>query len=222
MTAFHEIYEAACARMGGEAAVKRRLPKPKSAKSLKALGDDRYLSMMSLRIFRAGLKHSVVDAKWPAFEAAFDGFDPRRCAHMSDEDIDRLLGDTRLIRHGGKIQAVRKNAAAMIEIAKEHGSFGAWLADWPGERIVDLWDELRKRFSQLGGNSGPMFLRMAGKDSFVLSEDVRRGLMHWAGVASPVKGKAGERQAQEAFNAWHKETGRPLSELSMILALSTD
>ena len=55
---------------------------PKSAEQLRAEGDDRYLSLMSLRIFRAGLKHSVVDARWPAFEEVFFGFDPARVVAM--------------------------------------------------------------------------------------------------------------------------------------------
>ena len=66
---------------------------------------------MSLRIFRAGLKHSLVDAKWPAFEEAFHGFDPRRVRAMSDEALDALLGDSRLIRHGGNLESKRISAA---------------------------------------------------------------------------------------------------------------
>lgn len=222
MTPFETIYEAACIRAGGADAVAKRLPRPKSDAELRALGDDRYLSLMSQRIFRAGLKHSLVDAKWPAFEEAFGGFEPRRVAFMNDEDMDRLLADKRLIRHGGKMQAVRHNATAVLEIAEAHGGMGAWLADWPAERTVELWAELRKRFAQLGGNSGPMFLRMAGKDTFALSDYVQRGLAERAGLKAPVKGKGGERLAQEAFNQWRAESGRPLCQISMILAIATE
>jgi hypothetical protein len=38
----------------------------------------------------------------------------------------------------------------MINVAEESGSFGAWLADWPGTNIVELWETLAKRFSQMG------------------------------------------------------------------------
>jgi 3-methyladenine DNA glycosylase Tag len=170
MTAFEPIFEAARARAGGAAALEERLPVPKTAEELRGLGDDRYLSLMSLRVFRAGLKHSMVDAKWPAFEEVFLGFDPRRVRAMSDEAMERLLGDKRLIRHGRKMMAVRDNAAALCALAEEKGGFGAYLADWPASRIVELWDDLAKRFSQMGGNSGPRFLRMAGKDTFVLTD----------------------------------------------------
>ena len=171
---FAEILDAARARHGA-AALDARLPQPKTPEELRAIPDDRYLSQMSLRIFRAGLKHSIVDAKWPAFEEVFHGFDPRRVRAMPDEALDALLGDSRLIRHGGKIRAVRDNAAAMLDIAAAHGGFGAWLADWPVADIVGLWDALAKRFSQMGGNSGPMFLRMVGKDTFRPVAVGRRG-----------------------------------------------
>src|SRR5262249_8425300 len=155
---FAPILAAARARRGG-AALEAQLPQPRSPAELEAFGDDRYLSQLSLRVFRAGLKHSLVDAKWPAFEEVFAGFEPRRVREMSDEALEALLADKRLIRHWGKLKAVRENAAAMLAIAEEHGSFGAWLAAWPGSDIVGLWEALAKRFSQMGGNSGPSFLR---------------------------------------------------------------
>ena len=74
---------------------------------------------MSLRIFRAGLKHSLVDAKWPHFEEVFAGFDPPRVRAMSDEALEALLQDKRVIRHWGKMKAVRANAAAFCELAEE-------------------------------------------------------------------------------------------------------
>ncbi len=220
MTRFQPILEAAQARAGGAAALEARLPRPKTPAELRRLADDRYLSLISLRIFRAGLRHAMVDAKWPAFEAAFEGFDPRRLRMLSDEDLDVLLTDRRLIRHAAKMHAVRANAAALHEIAGEAGSFGAYLADWPGADVVGLWDDLARRLRQMGGNSGPYFLRMAGKDTFLLSPDVGRGLQAQGVVERPPKGKGDRRKAQAAFNDWAAETGRPLSQLSMILALS--
>ncbi len=220
MTPFQPILEAAQARAGGAAALEARLPRPKTPAELRGVADDRYLSLISLRVFRAGLRHAMVDAKWPAFEEAFQGFEPRRLRMLSDEDLDLLLTDKRLIRHGAKIHAVRANAAALHEIAGEAGSFGAYLAEWPGGDVVGLWDDLAQRLRQMGGNSGPYFLRMAGKDSFLLSGDVGRALQAQGVVDRPPKGKGDRRKAQAAFNDWAAETGRPLSQLSMILALS--
>ena len=218
---FQAIMEAAQARHGAEG-LAARLVVPKTAAELKAVPDDRYLSLMSLRIFRAGLKHELVDAKWPVFEEVWHGFDPARCARVWDEELEAMLADRRLIRHLGKLRAIRTNAAAMLEIAAEHGTFAAWLADWPASDIVGLWEVLAKRFSQLGGNSAAYFLRMAGKDTFVLTDFVAKALVHWGVAESPPSSRAERRAAQDVFNQWANATGRPLCQISQILALSTD
>jgi 3-methyladenine DNA glycosylase Tag len=221
VTAFATILDTARTRHGA-AALEARLPMPKTAEELKATPDDRYLSQMSRRIFHAGLKHSMVDAKWPAFEEVFFGFDLRRVRAMPDEAIETLLGDARLIRHGGKLKSVRDNAASMLDIAGEHGSFGAWLAGWPGTDIVGLWEALAKRFSQMGGNSGPTFLRMVGKDTFILTPAVTTALKHWGAIATPPKNRSDRAAVQAAFNDWAREGGRPLCQLSLILATSVE
>lgn len=218
---FGPILAAAEARHGAEA-IAARLVTPKTAAELTAVPDDRYLSLMSLRVFRAGLKHELVDAKWPAFEEVWHGFDPARCAKVWDEELETMLADRRLIRHLGKLRSIRQNAAAMLELAAEHGSFGAWLAQWPAAEIVALWETLAKRFSQLGGNSAPYFLRMAGKDSFILTDSVTKGLVHWRAAATVPTSRADRRAIQAVFNDWASESGRPLCQLSLILALSSD
>ena len=220
MTAFAPILEAALMRHG-TAALEQRLVTPASPAELAALPEDRYLSQMSLRTFRAGLKHAVVDARWPAFEEVFLGFGADACAAMPDERIEALLADRRLIRNLPKLRAIRANAAAIVAL-RAQGGIGAWLGRWPGGEIMALWAELGRRFQQLGGNSGPYFLRMVGKDSFILSNAVVTGLRHWEVVEGEPKTAADRQRVQAAFNAWAAETGRPLCQLSQILALSVD
>jgi len=218
---FVTILDAARTRHGATA-LESRLSQPKSPAELKATPDDRYLSDMSRRVFRAGLKHSLVDAKWPAFEEVFGGFAPRRVRAMPDEALEALMRDARLIRHWGKLKSVRDNAAAMLEVGGEHGGFGAWLGGWPASDIVGLWDALAKRFSQMGGNSGPSFLRMVGKDTFILTPSVVSALRHWGAIAAPPKNRQDRAQVQAAFNNWVAESGRPLCQLSLILAASVE
>ena len=222
ITPFQPILDRARARSGGAAALEEALPQPKSDDELRAVPDDRYLSLMSRRVFRAGLKHALVDARWPAFEEVFFGFEPRRVTAMNDEDVEKLMGNRRLIRHWAKLKSVRHNAAAMTRVSEAHGSFGAYLAGWPATDITGLWTDLVRRFAHLGGNSGPSFLRMAGRDTFLFSGDVVRGLVGAGVVGARPTSKADLRKTQDAFNAWAEETGRPLSELSMILARSVD
>jgi len=219
---FEAIEERARERLGGAQALVQRLPIPKSADELRAVPDDRYLSDMSRRIFRAGLKYSLVDGKWPAFEEVFMGFVPRRVVAMSDEALEALLEDKRLIRHWGKLKSVRANAAAMVQLAEEKGGMGAYLAEWPRDDLLGLWADLAKRFSQLGGNSGPYFLRMVGKDTFILTESVIKALNHWDAFEGTPKSKADRQKVQEVFQHWHRATSRPYCQLSMILAASVD
>lgn len=221
MKTFAFIYEEACLRHG-EDKVLERLPRPAGAAELAGVADDRYLSLMSRRIFRAGLRHSMVDARWPAFEEVFFGFDIERVRMLSDDDLDAMLRDRRLIRHWRKLQAVRHNAETMHQLREEHGGFGRYLAAWPATDIVGLWRDLRTRFAQLGGNSGPYFLRMAGKDTLILTRDVVAALNRWGAYAGEPKSVKARQAVQGAFNRWHEESGRPLCQISRVLALSVD
>lgn len=221
--AFSRIRAAAADRVGGDEALLARLAKPEPPESLAMVGDDRYLSVMSRRIFRAGLQHRMVDARWPDFEAAFADFDPETVAAMDDDrDLRQLLKNEKLIRHPGKLRAVLKNARAMRELATEQGGFGVWIAGWPADEIVELWFELASRFTQLGGNSAPAFLRMTGKDTFLPTNWVIKALNHWGVYDGSPKGKKALREVQTAFNRWMDESDWPLCRISQTLALSVD
>lgn len=220
--AFDTIRAAAARRLGGERELTKLLVSPEPPGSLAMVGDDRYLSVMSRRIFRAGLKHSMVDARWPAFEEAFAGFDVEQVADMDDAAVRQLLKDDRLIRHAKKLFAVRDNAVAMRALAAEQGGFGSWLAQWPEDDIVGLWRDLQRRFSQMGGQSGPAFLRMAGKDTFLLTDWVGAALKHWGVYAEPIRSRRAQDDIQAIFNAWHDVSDLPLCQMSQILALSVD
>ncbi|MDO6422872.1 DNA-3-methyladenine glycosylase I [Saccharophagus degradans] len=224
MIAFADIYKSAVIHKGGEDAVEAMLPPVSSASELRAMSDADYLSAISRRVFRAGLKHSLVDAKWPAFEQAFNGFDPYYCAMLSDDDLDVLMANKAIIRHLGKIKSVRENAQFVVRESKEHGGFGAFLAAWPVEHTIQLWLYLKKHGKQLGGNSAASFLRMVGRDTFMLTNDVLAVLRaHGVLVQAVPKPPASQRDLfaiQEAFLVWHKESGRPLSHISRIMSFT--
>nr|WP_298111005.1 DNA-3-methyladenine glycosylase I [uncultured Pseudomonas sp.] len=205
-------------RFGSAEALEARLPQPRSADELRALSDDRYLSLLSLRIFRAGLKHSLVDAKWPAFEEVFFGFDPEKVVLMGAERLENLMQDARIIRHLGKLKSVPRNAQFMLDVAKEKGSFAALIADWPVTDIVGLWQYLAKHGSQLGGLSAPRFLRMVGKDTFIPSDDMVAALKAQNIIDKAPTSQRDRAAVQAAFNQWHAQSGRPLCQLSVMLA----
>lgn len=193
---------------------------PLDRKELRALPDDRIFSVMTRRIFRAGLRHALVDAKWPAFEQAFFRFNPEAVQEMSDESLEALMQNDRIIRHFGKIKSTRDNAIMMVDLAQEYGCVARMIADWPEEDIVGLWILLKKRGKQLGGNSAAYFLRMLGKDTFMLTDDVVTALKAQGVVDRKPTAQRDLRQVQQAFNQWREESGRPLCQISRLLAHS--
>jgi 3-methyladenine DNA glycosylase Tag len=145
---FKTIRTRAAKRKGGEAALAELLPKLAGPKALARVTDDRVLAEMAKRIFSAGFVWSVIEQKWPGFEAAFLKFDPKRLLHQPDEFWEKLAGDTRIVRNPQKIMSVRENARFVADIAREHGSFGRFLAGWPADDQVGLLELLAKRGSR--------------------------------------------------------------------------
>lgn len=210
-------------RFGSRQALESRLPVARSADELRAMPDDRYLSMIALRVFRAGLRHSVVDARWPVFEEVFFGFDPNKVVLMSAEHIERLMQDKRLIRHLAKLRSVPRNAQMVLDLSREYGSMGNLIADWPAEDIVGLWRLLARRGNQLGGLSVPRFLRMVGRDTFVTTGDVLTALVG-LGVLDRATATSQRDLAlvQQAFNRLAEQSNRPISQLSAMLAFTVN
>jgi len=218
---FRTIHARAEKRKGGAKALQKLLPGMPDPKALSNLGDDRVLAEMTRRVFCAGFAWSVIEAKWPGFEQAFLTFEPGKLSLQPDEFWDALMKDTRIVRNGAKIMSVRANAAFVREIAKEHGSFGKWLAKWPSSDQIGLLDQLAKRGSRLGGNTGQMFLRFLGWDGFVTSKDVVMCLRDVGlDIAETVTSKRDLAKVQAQFNAWAAETGLPYIRLSRICAMS--
>ncbi len=193
---------------------------PLSTEELVAIPDDRVFSVMMRRIFRAGLKHSLVDAKWPAFEEVFYHFNPEAVQEMSDEKLEELMHNERIIRHFGKIKSTRENAVMMVDFAQEYGSAARMIANWPVDDIVGLWALLKKRGKQLGGNSGAYFLRMLGKDTFMLTDDVVVALKAQGVIDKKPTSQRDLKLVQEAFNELRGQSGRPLCQISRLLAFS--
>lgn len=221
MQSYQEILAISARRKGGEAAVLEGIPVPKTAAELADIPDDRWLSAMARGVFQAGFNWQVVENMWPGFETAFHGFDVGRCALMDDEWFDTLVSDTRIVRHGAKIMSVRDNAAFVSETSRAHNGFGRFIADWPSDDYVGLLERLKKDGSRLGGATGQYMLRSMGRDGFILSRDVVARLIAEGVVDKPPTSKGAMRSVQEAFNIWAEQSGKGLTHLSRVLAMST-
>jgi 3-methyladenine DNA glycosylase Tag len=221
VTPFKTIRARAEKRKGGAEALAKLMPPKTDLKALSKLRDDRILSEMTKRVFSAGFAWSVIESKWPGFEDAFLGFAPSRLAFEPHDFWDALVKDARIVRNGAKIASVRENARFVLDVAKEHGSFGKFLSTWPPSDEVGLLELLAKRGSRLGGASGQMLLRFLGYDAFVATKDVAACLRD-AGldIAAAPTSKRDLLKIQEQFNAWAKETSLPYRHMSLICAMS--
>ena len=223
MKKFEVIFKRAVKRKGGEEALLAVMPAaPVSSAALSRKKGHRFLAEMSRSIFQSGFNWKVVENKWPDIEAALDKFDVGKAASMDEGDLSKLVADPRVIRHRGKLEAIRSNARFIIEVEGESGSFGKMLARWPSDDLVGLWATLQTRGSRLGGATGQYFLRSVGKDTFMLTRDVVKCLVDAGVVDKKPTSKRDLAATQAAFNQWHAESGRPMAELSRICACSVD
>lgn len=223
MRQFSEIYAQAAERKGGEATLEALVAehRPRSRAELAAAPDDRWLSQMTRCVFQAGFNWKVIDNKWPGFEAAFHGFEPRINAAMSDDEFDDRLKDTRIVRNARKILSVRHNAQFLVDLAAEHGSAARFFADWPDEDFAGLLEVMKKRAARLSGETAMRFFRFMGRPSYITSRDVSAALIAAGVIDKPPSSRRDLQAVQAAFNAWMAETGRDLTSLSRVLALST-
>jgi len=219
VTSFEALYDIAVANKGSSRSLEAIMPSMKTLAELAEISDDRYLSMMTRCVFRAGFVWRVIDNKWPGFERAFANFNPLAVAHFSNERLEELAQDTSIVRNFTKIVSVRNNAVYILDKKRKHGTFGSFVANWPSEDIIGLWLELKKHGCRLGGNTGPMMLRSMGKDTFLMTKDVCDALVNHGFIEKfSSTSQRDLKRVQVIFNDLSQESGRPLCEVSRILA----
>jgi 3-methyladenine DNA glycosylase Tag len=221
MSGFDDIQSRAQSRKGGARALKALLPKVATNKQLIELADDRYLAMMTKSINQAGFSWKVIENKWPSFEEAFLGFDPRKLSYLSPEQWEAFTSDKRVVRNWQKIKALQDNVFFVQDESRRSGGFGKFIAQWPVDDQIGLMAYLKKNGSRLGGQSALWFLRRVGKDCFIPARDVVV-LLRSIGldIAENPTSKRDLNKIQAQFNEWHIETGLPYSHLSRIAACS--
>jgi len=95
--------------------------------------DERHLfEMLCLEGAQAGLSWWTVLQKRAHYRQVFHGFDPEKVARMTDAELERLVLDPGIIRHRGKIGAVRANAQAWLVLREREGDPVKWLWNFTG------------------------------------------------------------------------------------------
>jgi DNA-3-methyladenine glycosylase I len=101
--------------------------------------DDRLLfEKLCLEGFQAGLSWLTILKRRQGFRAVFHGFEIDRVAALAERDVERLLQDTGIIRHRGKIESTINNARRVQEVIGELGSFGALVWSYEPERPTSV------------------------------------------------------------------------------------
>ncbi|WP_067518964.1 DNA-3-methyladenine glycosylase I [Endozoicomonas ascidiicola] len=90
--------------------------------------DDKTLfEFLVLEGAQAGLSWITILKRREGYRNAFHDFDVEKVARMKEQDIERLLQDTGIIRNRLKIKSAIKNANAFIKVQQEFGSFSQYL-----------------------------------------------------------------------------------------------
>ena len=92
------------------------------------VADERRLfEKICLEGFQAGLSWLTILNKREAFRSAFANFDAVQVADFKASDVQRLMADAGIVRHGGKIASTINNAQRVLELRREFGSLGAYV-----------------------------------------------------------------------------------------------
>jgi DNA-3-methyladenine glycosylase I len=124
---------------------------------LRPVDDDGYFEELTRSVFQGGLGWPAVESKWPGFRRAFSNFSIRDVADYLPDDVDRLMSDPEIVRNLRKIEATIENAAEMLLIQFEYGSFEHYCAGFASEAA--LVEDICRRFKQLGPTSAASFLQ---------------------------------------------------------------
>lgn len=108
--------------------------------------DDKTLfEFLILEGAQAGLSWITVLRKREGYAALFDDFNAEKIARYSDKKLDKILGDSRIIRNRLKVYGARKNARAFLAVQEEFGSFADYIWGFvDGEPIQNSWKSMKE------------------------------------------------------------------------------
>ena len=126
--------------------------------------DNRLFEKICLEGFQAGLSWLTILRKREAFRRAFAGFDIERVATFNARDVTRLLKDSGIVRHRGKIESTINNARRAAAVSAEYGSLAAYVWKWEPDAKSRPRRLTKRALMELGTSS----------ESTALSKDLKR------------------------------------------------
>jgi DNA-3-methyladenine glycosylase I len=103
--------------------------------------DNVVFEFLILESAQAGLSWITILRKRENYRKAFAGFDAQRVARYTDDDVERLMLDSGIIRNRLKIKAAISNATLFLKVQQEFGSFDAYLYSFMpgGKPLQNRW-----------------------------------------------------------------------------------
>jgi DNA-3-methyladenine glycosylase I len=160
------------------------------------LHDERALfELLILEGAQAGLSWNTILRKRDGYRRAFAGFEPEAVAAFGPDDVERLLGDARIVRNRAKILATIANARGVVDLRTEGGLDSHLWSFVGGRPIVNRFERLselpastpvseamsrdlrRRGFGFVGPTICYAFMQSAG-----LVNDHEIGCFRWAEV----------------------------------------
>ncbi len=105
--------------------------------------DSKLFEMLVLEGAQAGLSWETILQRRLGYQEIFFHFDIARVASLSDDYLEAIRSDPRIIRNKLKIFSARKNAQVALAIIKDFGSFNDYLWGFvDGRPIKNHWDKM--------------------------------------------------------------------------------
>ncbi|WP_293764225.1 DNA-3-methyladenine glycosylase I [uncultured Aquitalea sp.] len=105
--------------------------------------DKKLFEMLILEGAQAGLSWITILRKREGYRRAFHDFDPHRVAAMTEDDVERLMLDSGIVRNRLKIRSAMRNARVFLRMQELHGSFDRWLwAHTDGKPVRNHWTSM--------------------------------------------------------------------------------
>ncbi|UZP66704.1 DNA-3-methyladenine glycosylase I [Desulfovibrio mangrovi] len=108
--------------------------------------DNTHFAFLTLESAQAGLSWNTILQRREGYRAAFLDFDPVAVGNLTQDDVERLMMDARIIRNRLKITATINNALRFQEVQAACGSFTEYIWGFvDGRAVQNEW----KRMEQL-------------------------------------------------------------------------
>jgi len=106
--------------------------------------DHKMFEFLVLESAQAGLSWLTILKKRDAYRHAFADYNAEKVAVMTEQDVERLMQDSGIIRNQLKIKATITNAQHFLETQKQFGSFCAYMKSFlpEGKPIINHWKAL--------------------------------------------------------------------------------